>query len=338
MKRTYDSVLNEVAPDETSYSYSHSAYPGSKAVVAYGISITDCPRNSTVNTVDGPAVLAHSIRQSSIRRSNASKYDYHLVAFVHPDARDCSSPLRQLGYDVRIRPTPIDVKQIQSPGYQRLVEERSCCGSREFVKLWAYTLTDFDFVVHFDTDVMVLQPLDQLFELMMASNATHYNDQLPISEKLPLMFKQKIPSRIDFFYTRDYLMRSSLTKDVRKYGIQGGFFVVRPDAQVFTELCDIILEGDYTSRNGWKGLKYGGAWGGAQIQGLLSYYYGHVRPTTAVELNRCIYNTMVDDDPLFRGSCRTAEKFCEDCRKTPLSEMKTVHLTTCYKPWQVRTI
>ena len=51
------------------------------------------------------------------------------------------------------------------------------------------------------------------------------------------------------------------------------------------------------------------------IQGLLPYYYEHLHPGRAVELNRCVYNNMADNPTteeaihdVAQGSCRTNEK------------------------------
>ena len=305
-------------------------FPGSKAVIAYAISITSCPVNTTT-VFDGPAILSHSIHQVSIRKnSSLSKYDYGLYAFIHPKATNCSHLLEFLGYEVLIRDIPFSLDDIQTESYKKQIEEDGCCGSREFLKLWAYTLSDHDIVVHTDTDVMFLQPLDKVFDAMLDSDTSKHS--------LATMGGAPLPSKIDFVYTRDYLQRSRITRDPMKFGVQGGFFVVRPDPQIFDEIKQTILRGDYERGSGWAKLKYGGYWGAPQIQGFLSYFYGEVHPEHAVELNRCLYNTMVDDPPEADGKCRTGEKTCEDCRETPLSEMITVHLTTCWKPWHVSTL
>lgn len=317
--------------------------PGTKAVVAYAISITSCPtfKNTTgilprherkvfdgpVGVFDGPAILGHSIHRSSIRfNATYSKYDYRLYAFIHPDATDCADNLAVLGYEVVVRSTPIDVSHIQNQQYKIDIEDQGCCGSKEFMKLWAYTLVDHPIVVHLDTDVFVNKPLDHLFDAMLAEDASKMT--------LPTMFNKPLPTKIDFFFTRDYKQRSTITKDPGKYGVQGGFFIARPDMALFQELHDTIIIGNYTKYDGWESLLYGGYWGSAQIQGFLSYFYGHVRPFAAVELNRCLYNSMTDDEPLYQGKCRTGEESCEDCRLTPVSDVFSLHMTTCWKPWQ----
>jgi hypothetical protein len=303
------------------------AFPGAKAVVAYAISITSCPENAP-NVIDGPAILGHSIHKVSIRQ-NASKYDYRLYAFVFPDAANCSHLLKLLGYEVIIRDIPFKLGDILSDSYKAEIEEKGCCGSREFVKLWAFTLFDHEIVVHTDTDVILLQPLDALFDVMLSSNASAHT--------VATMGGTRLPSKVDFLFTRDYVQRSHITNNTKRFGVQGGFFVAKPDAKIFQEMKTTILRGDYSHRHGWANLSYGGYWGSPQVQGFLSYFYGEMHPDHAVELNRCLYNTMVHDPPMTDGLCRTGEKTCEDCQETPLSDIFTVHLTTCAKPWQVST-
>mmetsp|Transcript_24937 Transcript_24937/g.42449 ORF Transcript_24937/g.42449 Transcript_24937/m.42449 type:complete len:248 (+) Transcript_24937:1-744(+) len=177
---------------------------------------------------------------------------------------------------------------------------------------------------------MFLQPLDELYDAMLATDASKHS--------LPTMFGKKVPKNIEFFFTRDYLQRSILVNNPQRFGVQGGFFITKPNLDLFQQLVDNVMEGNYERGKGW-GLKgYGGYWGAAQIQGFLSYFFTEIRPEGAVELNRCIYNSMIDDEPMYNGKCRTAERTCEDCRERPLAEIKTVHLTTCWKPWHCPTL
>ena len=55
------------------------------------------------------------------------------------------------------------------------------------------------------------------------------------------------------------------------------------------------------------GILTSNCWAGT-IQGLASYYYGHLQPGRSVELNRCYYNTMVDN----RKTDRVALIFATD--------------------------
>lgn len=90
----------------------------------------------------------------------------------------------------------------------------------------------------------------------------------------------------------------------------------------------------------------------AVTQGLIAYYYDHIRPGTAVELNQCRYNHM-GVDILCRnlpgcqsgrtpgyGHCRNGlpKGQCEDCMVTPMSDIYSVHYTMCRKPWQCMAV
>lgn len=129
-------------------------------------------------------------------------------------------------------------------------------------------------------------------------------------------------------------------RSVKESAVQGGLLVIRPNLATFELYKEILMEGDYDPETGWgnsKGLKFGGFYGAAQIQGLCSYFFGHVRPETAVELNRCNINSMVDspyaNEKGHEGKCREPIK-CEDCRLTNMSDILAVHYTVCRKPWK----
>ena len=119
--------------------------------------------------------------------------------------------------------------------------------------------------------------------------------------------------------------------------------MLRPDEDVFAEYIHLVLQGNYIEGRGWGG-KYGYFFGGAQVQGICSYYFGELHPNKGVELNRCRVNQMVDA-PRFevnmkeeryrnaRGKCRDGRAECEDCRETDLKDIWSVHFTLCGKPW-----
>jgi hypothetical protein len=296
-----------------------------KATIAYAISITSCQDGKGL--LDGAAVLQHAIYLNSIRASNKSQYDFAMFAFVHPNAANCTTPLEALGYQVQLRETPIRIQDVRGE-YKQTAAKSGCCGEKEWLKLYTYLLTDYPVAVHVDLDVLILQPLDDLFDAMLFGAQFHAG-----------MWKEHDtpqPINANAFFTRDYNMVIPGKRQNHQVGVQGGFLVVRPDPQVFAEYIDIILEGNFTVKKGW-GLTYGGYYGAATIQGLAAYFYGHVRPGTALELNRCLYNNMADNPragPDEHNKCRTNQKECEDCRLTELSLVKSVHYTDCYKPWK----
>jgi regulator of replication initiation timing len=129
-------------------------------------------------------------------------------------------------------------------------------------------------------------------------------------------------------------------------GVQGGFMVIRPNATDFDRYVETILSGgNFATGAGWGGSKlgYGGYYGAGTIQGLASYYYGHLEQNRSLELNRCHYNTMVDEPTNLdrvkannktKLMCKTLEPVsqCQDCRKTDLQDIYTAHFTVCGKP------
>jgi hypothetical protein len=308
----------------------------SKATIAYAISVTDCKNPLNNRLVDGAAVLKHSIHLASIRNpSGTSRYDYHTYAFVHPNATQCSSILERAGYTVQMRDTPIDTDDINNTAYaERLNNPNSgCCGAREFLKLYSYTLLEYPVVVHLDVDVVILKPLDELFDIMLQpANATkHVKDA---------MWNKTVAHSIDSMFTRDYPMSNSVGNP-NKVGMQGGFWLVRPNLTIYDEYRQIILRGDFVPGAGWGGAeyRYGGFYGAAQIQGIVPYFYGRFHPQTFVELNRCVYNQMVDIPYHEKyGKCLTGEEICQDCREANVEDIYSAHFTLCGKPWTCPSI
>jgi hypothetical protein len=91
-----------------------------KGLVAFALSFTQCPASgsSMLEVRDAPAVLAHSVH------SQTSAYQYHLIAFVHPLALNCTQHLQSLGYQVQVLPEPITLDEIQTGRYRRRVRKR----------------------------------------------------------------------------------------------------------------------------------------------------------------------------------------------------------------------
>lgn len=204
-------------------------------------------------------------------------------------------------------------------------------------------MTQYPAVVHVDIDFAFLQPMDELFDAILYPKESELGQAArnKIARERPT---DAWPDQIDAFLTRDWPQ----VVPGRIAGYQAGFIVVRPDESVFQELTDIVKKGDYVPgfahTNGWGGLGYGGFVGAMAMQGLMAYYYDHIRPNTAVELNQCRYNWMGMDvryraPPNFNrrnsrvGMCRNNRDECEDCMVTPLESIKSVHFTECRKPW-----
>lgn len=109
--------------------------------------------------------------------------------------------------------------------------------------------------------------------------------------------------------------------------------MVRPSVARFEELRAIIRKGDFTNR-GWGNSGIGNFWGGQTVQGILAYFYHTVHPEDGQELNRCIYNCMVDN-PYRAGTtrCLDGHETCEDCRLQLVDNVASAHFTICQKPW-----
>jgi hypothetical protein len=88
---------------------------------------------------------------------------------------------------------------------------------------------------------------------------------------------QKLPDRIDAFFTRDIaLAHPSNTRQVA----QGGFLVVRPSLEAFQSYVDVVMEANYSQRcdnkGGWGGLGYRCKQGSMHFQGVVAYFYDHI--------------------------------------------------------------
>jgi hypothetical protein len=341
-----------------------------RAVVAHVVSLIKCGKvMSTTGFLDAAAVLRHSIHKHSIHNNDKktggqgperkSNYSYQMYAIVHSDCAAHAPKLEPLGYTTLIRDTPVQLDEIEGEWYRNHVEGEMCCGIREFIKLEAYKLDPIKhpIVIHWDLDVAVLQPLDDIYDAMLypkdSEEGRAARDRLELSHEHT--DRNNLPDRIDAFFTRD--VTSGKPWEIRQ-GVQGGFLAARPDAEVFDEYVAILHKGDYRAPPrrgntcGWGGLGYCGWQGALAYQGVVAYYYDQFRPNTAVELDLCRWNQVVAD-VMWRGperveqynnTCRDhhlneveqkrTDLTCEDCRVTPIDELKTIHYTACKKPWE----
>ena len=324
--------------------------------VAHVVSLIKCGKQASVTGfLDAAAVLRHSIHLQSVHTpSSGSKYSYKMYAIVHEQCSHHAHVLDRLGYTSLIRPSPVLLDEITDGWYKSHVEGENCCGSAEFIKLYAYELTDHPVTVHWDLDVAILQPMDDLFDAILHNGDTEQGQAA--RSKLQIQHPERpLPNQIDAFFTRD--ITSSQPWEIRQ-GVQGGFLVARPNAQVLDQYKQFIRKGNYTAGRGndrgWDGLGYGGFQGAMAYQGVVAYYYDQLAPNTAVELDACVWNQVVADviwrGPSrmeFQGQCReyprpgvshqdnTPENGqCYDCRVVPVEKVKSAHYTACSKPWE----
>jgi len=311
-----------------------------QTVIGHVVSLIKCGKVASVTGfLDAAAVLRHSIHQQSLH----SKYSYQMYVIVHTDCASHAPLLERMGYTSLIKDSPVLLEEIKEGWYRDHVEGENCCGSKEFIKLYAYELEQHPVVVHWDLDVAVLQPMDDLFDSIIHDSTTTRGKEARL--RLDLQFpSQPLPERIDAFFTRD--VTSSVPWEPVQV-VQGGFLVARPSKKDLQTYIDFIKEANYVkgrgSGSGWNGMGYGGFQGAMAYQGAVAYFYDYYRKNTAVELNACRWNQVVADvhwrgperKEEYHGKCRQEQhQTCEDCRVTPVELVKSVHYTACKKPWE----
>ena len=306
-----------------------------KSVVAYAISLIKCGDHQNVNAaglIDAALVLRHSVHKISKRNpASGSKYDYKMYAIVHRQAKECSGLLEHAGYKVIEVDPPILQKDIEGDYLRENIHRERCCGAAEFIKLYAYSLPE-SVIVHVDMDNALYKPMDHLFDAILYEKDSVEGQA---ARKLLELERpgEELPDKIGAFITRDW---TQVRPGKFPPGYQAGFLVARRDPSVMPAMLDIVREGNYSEGWGWKygwGNKGYGGWVGAMaMQGLVAYYYDHINTDNAVELNQCLYNH-VGVDVKMKGKCRNGMDACEDCQKTSMSSVYTIHHTNCRKPW-----
>ena len=280
----------------------HNENYNNNGVPAYVVSLILCKdQENTVGFLDSAAVLRHSVHKNSKHYADSgSKYSYKMYAIVHQNCAKYAPLLESVGYETIVRDTPIDRKQIRNNFYRTQVEHENCCGSAEFIKMYAYKLTQHPVVVHFDLDKIIMKPFDDLFDAIIYDGTTDLGKAA--RRRLDVEWPEDaIPDQIDAFFTRDYTSSWPWKKIA---GVQGGFIVLKPSVAAFDEYMEIILEGNYepgfNNESGWGGLGFGGFQGAKAFQGVVAYFYDHFHPGTAVELDVCKWN-QVAADVIWRG-------------------------------------
>lgn len=256
-------INNEVGSTSDSRTADTAFRPLPKTLpkVAYAVTITKLEEGKKgFELLDGIDVLGTSIDIICA----VSVYPCDKLVFVLP-----SVPLSRLerlekrGWQLLVRPVPIDVNMIEGTFLRNRIEKTGCCGASELIKLHAFTLEQYHRVLYLDADALMLKPVDNLFNI----------------DK-------------DLVYTADVNMASS----PRNMPVQGGFLLCRPSMDTFNTLVKIVLKGDFAAGSGWAKSGIGFFYGGATIQGLLAYYFRHAAPEKGFEADRCLYNHMWDSD------------------------------------------
>ena len=335
--------------------------------IAYVVPLWNCKDKALT---DAAITLRHSIHLQSKRstpdntRSKGSVfsvYDYHMYALVLDTAAStCPDQLQimtQLGYTVVTVANPVEKSKIRSEPLQQFMGKEKGQTMKDYIQLQAHVVVKEDVMVVLELDTLVLKPLDPLFDAILnTSNTARQQIHLEPSTTATAEATTALPpttshSRIDAFFVRDYPHTGYNRTPVV---MVPGFWVARRDPTIVKQALDVIYKpniykqgNDPTSGWGEKGytMYYSG---GMTFAGFYTYFMDHIMPTSrAVELNSCRYHHSGQDN-LFRnaprfhpalaerykGQCRSGAKQCEDCTKTAMTDIYTVHYSPlCKKSW-----
>jgi hypothetical protein len=223
--------------------------------VAHAVSLIRCPSGKTQKFMDALVALRHSIHlNSAYNAASDSTYGYRMYAFVHAEncGHDPELPhlLRRLGYTPRVVADPVSIVDEVPDGYfKNNVEKARCCGSAEFIKLYAFTLTDHPVFVHWDLDTLVLRPMDDLFDAILHPSASPIGQAARRRIRIQRPGFQRLPENIDAFLTRDITSAAPWEPIT---AVQGGFLVARPNASSLEGFKRLIRSGNYTNGRGPK--------------------------------------------------------------------------------------
>lgn len=231
-------------------------------VIAYAVSFIKCGdfQTQSADLTDASLILRHSIHQISSRNpESGSAYDYKMYAIVHQQAQDCSKALKDAGFEIVVVESPVKQDEIQGEFLRKNIHREWCCGSDEFIKLFAYTLPE-EIVVHVDIDFAFYKPMDDLFDALRYDKSSS-KGMAARSRILLERPERELPDKIDAFLTKDW---PQVAPGKWPAGYQAGFIVARRDPIVFEEMLETIREGNYTSGWGWN---YG--WGESGYAGWI---------------------------------------------------------------------
>eukprot|EP01083_Nonionella_stella_P025375 69869_1 len=248
-----------------------------------------------------------SITSLSVSINNAnSSHKLTKLALIHKDVTQCIGILQYFNYSILSRDIPITYANIENKRYAKELETDGCCGIVELLKLEVWTLDEYDYVLAMDADMLLHQNFDDIFEQMSVHNLANANKQV-----------NPDPGT----YHGKYLgWTHGATADQNQEVMNGGFLVVRPNMTHYKAMYALIKEGDFRPGSAWKGSHIGWCYGGRTIQGIVPYYYFGVlgKGNDDVELDRCVYNNMVE---------------IEKCRQYEYKTVINNHFTWCQKPW-----
>ena len=139
-----------------------------------------------------------------------------------------------MGYKIFEKNFPFNSSAIHGAHLRETIDKSGCCGMDELIKLGAFELTGYHRVMLVDTDTLIVQVVDELWE---------YEEE--------------------FLFTFDHPMNA---KSAAAPPVQGGFMVLRPSLRRYEDLVLAVRTGDFQPGSGWGGKGVGWCYGGQTIQ------------------------------------------------------------------------
>jgi len=296
--------------------------PGKTGIkVAFAVFVTDI---TTPAWQDALEVLAFGLKR-------AKRKSRHIVEniVIAPDrlTQENGDALLKAGFDRIVRkPIPVMPEEVKKRFAQEHLERVQGKNgpfkflmAEETVKYWGVALTEYDRVLVLDADVMIIEPMDELFEL-----------------------------DADFIGIYDHGLdtpTSSLPP------AQGGFLLFRPNKADFDAINDLTREGDWDG-GGWKRSGIGFCYGGVGPDGLLQYYYNKDALATFkrigktrlpegpnprklegsrwIAVDREVYDVVINK--------RLRDELDPKDHAKSIAAVQSVHFTgDCVKPWSCST-
>lgn len=107
---TASKTMFEKESSKIKYPVNKSSSTSDAETVGWAVTITGCGSDPIT---EGAAVLKHAIHLTSIHGNLGGRYDYKMYAIYHPDGEACALTLKDLGYELIQRDTPVAVKDIE---------------------------------------------------------------------------------------------------------------------------------------------------------------------------------------------------------------------------------
>ena len=192
-------------------------------------------------------------------------------AFVHPDAVTCEGPdgepydrvsmLQQQGFWVEIQGPGVNDYEVSvsQPYIHEHIQED--VGLRDMIKFHAWKLTTHPLVVLMDFDSLILKPLNEEFNHLLADP----NAKATIVRNAP--------------------------SNEGGQGVNTGMLILKPSLEEFENLRQNYLNTPYDEITGWNGEGHNNFPGKMGTPGFLSYYFSH---NNVIERDRCYYNNEMD--------------------------------------------